>query len=87
MVKTVNKLKAKSSLRLSKNVVSNVRALLAEQNMTKKDLAEAMGTPPTTLYGILDDPNRIKVDHVEIFATALHVPTEELFRAPRSAKR
>ena len=85
-MKNENKLKKKSSLMLSRNVIQNVRALLAEQNLTKKDLAEEMGAPMSTVYGILDDPKRIRVDHVEIFAAALGVPAAELLAAPRGVK-
>lgn len=85
-MKTENKLKKKSSLLLSANVLKNVKAILAEQNMTKKDLAEAIGAPLATVYGILDDPGRVKVNHVEIFARVLGVDAAELFRAPRSTR-
>ena len=82
-----NKLKVRGTLTLSGYVRANVKAILAEKNMTRKDLAEEMGAPPATLYGILDDPNRIKVNHVEIFSRVLGVPAEELLRQPRSAAR
>ena len=82
-MKVENKLKKKSSLMLSRNVIQNVRALLAEQHKTKRDLAEEMGAPMSTVYGILDDPKRIRVDHVEIFAAVLGVPAAELFATPR----
>ena len=79
----VNALKAKSTLTLGGYVSTNVRSLLAERDMTRKDLAEKMGAPAATVYGILDDPDRIKVNHVEIFSRILGVPAEELFKKPR----
>ena len=81
-----NALKAKSTLTLGVYVSTNVRSLLAERDMTRKDLAEKMGAPAATVYGILDDPNRIKVNHVEIFSRILGVPAEELFRKPRTKR-
>jgi len=84
-MKTENKLRSKSTLALGKYVLINVRSLLAERDMTRKDLADLMGAPAATVYGILDDPNRIKVNHVEIFARLLGVPAEELFKKPRCA--
>lgn len=84
-MKTENKLRSKSTLALGKYVSINVRSLLAERDMTRKDLADLMGAPSATVYGILDDPNRIKVNHVEIFSKLLGVPVEELFKKPRSA--
>lgn len=64
---------------LNNSIMDNIEALLKEKRMTKTALAELLGIKKQNLNSLMKNPT---METIKKFATALNVPTWQLFVSP-----
>jgi len=67
-------------------MAANIKRLLDKRGITGKDLADAIGVPPTTLYSWTQAQAYPRIDKIEMMANYFGVSKSDLVEDPETVK-